>query len=66
MRALGAVVRTLAATCRTICFQLSHHVESATANSHHVFDVATLCATPGETDIAPAFIGRDPPALAGS
>jgi hypothetical protein len=64
MRALGVAVRTLVATCRTICFQLSHHVESATANLHHVFDVDTLSAAPGETDIAPAFIGRDPPALA--
>ena len=64
MKALGVIVRTLAATCRTVCFELFHHVESATANLHHVFDVDTLPAAPGENDIAPAFIGRSPPALA--
>lgn len=64
MKALGVIVRTLAATCRTVCFELFHHVECSTTTLHHLFDVDTFSAAPGENDIAPAFIGRSPPALA--
>jgi len=64
MRALGVIIRTLAATCRTVCFETFHYVEFATATPYQLFDVDTCFAAPGENDIAPAFIGRGPPALA--
>jgi hypothetical protein len=61
IRSLGFVLRGFVSACRTICFSLSHDAPSNPPVCNDVFNVDRLFNAPGENDIAPAFIGRDPP-----
>ena len=64
IRTLGVVLRGLGSTCRTICFRLSHDAPSNPPVYNDLFLFDRIVNAPGENDIAPAFIGRDPPAPA--
>jgi hypothetical protein len=64
IRSLGVVLRGLVSTCSTICFRHSHDVPSNPPVCNDLFNFDRLFNAPGENDIAPAFIGRDPPAPA--